>query len=31
MAKKGFVYIMSNDSMPGLLKVGMSTKVPEDS
>ncbi len=30
MAKKGFVYVMSNKSMPGLIKVGMSTKVPEE-
>ncbi len=29
MAKKGFVYVMSNKSMPGIIKVGMSTKMPE--
>ncbi|MDM8537668.1 GIY-YIG nuclease family protein [Desulfobacterales bacterium HSG17] len=29
MTQKGFVYIMTNPSMPGLLKVGMTTKVPE--
>ena len=30
MGKKGFVYIMTNDSMPGIIKVGMSTKVPTE-
>ena len=30
MATKGFVYVMSNKSMPGLIKVGMSTKVPDE-
>jgi hypothetical protein len=30
MDKKGFVYIMTNDSMPGLVKVGMSKKVPTE-
>ena len=30
MAKKGFVYVMSNKSMPGIVKVGMSTKMPEE-
>ena len=29
MSKKGFVYIMTNASMPGLVKVGMSSKMPE--
>lgn len=29
MATKGFVYVMSNKSMPGVIKVGMSTKMPE--
>jgi len=27
--KKGFVYILSNISMPGILKVGMTERVPE--
>jgi hypothetical protein len=27
---KGFVYIFSNASMPGLLKIGFSTKVPTE-
>jgi len=30
MARKGFVYVMSNESMPGLIKVGMSIKVPDE-
>ena len=30
MAQKGFVYILSNDSLPGKLKVGMSLKVPTE-
>lgn len=30
MAKKGFIYVMSNKSMPGIIKVGMSTKMPEE-
>jgi len=30
MDNKGFVYIMTNDSMPGLVKVGMSKKVPTE-
>ncbi len=30
MATKGFVYVMSNKSMPGIIKVGMSTKMPEE-
>ncbi len=30
MDKKGFVYIMNNDSMPGLVKVGRSKKVPTE-
>lgn len=25
---KGFVYVLSNAGMPGLLKIGSSTKVP---
>jgi len=28
-SKKGFVYILSNISMPGILKVGMTRRVPE--
>jgi len=28
MDKKGFIYVMTNPSMPGLLKVGMTKKVP---
>jgi hypothetical protein len=28
--KKGFVYVMTNPSMPGLIKVGMSRRVPTD-
>jgi len=30
MAIKGFVYVMSNKSMPGIIKIGMSTKMPEE-
>lgn len=30
LSNKGFVYVMSNKSMPGLIKVGMSTKVPDE-
>ena len=30
MDKKGFVYIMTNDSMPDLIKVGMTTKIPTE-
>ncbi len=30
MAIKGFVYIMSNRSMPGIIKIGMSTKIPDE-
>ncbi|WP_295427803.1 GIY-YIG nuclease family protein [uncultured Thiodictyon sp.] len=26
---KGFVYVMSNKAMPGLVKIGYSTKHPE--
>jgi hypothetical protein len=28
--KKGFIYIFGNDSMPGLLKIGFSVKVPTE-
>ena len=27
---KGFIYILGNNSMPGLLKIGVSTKVPTE-
>lgn len=30
MSIKGFVYIMSNKSMPGIIKVGRSTKIPDE-
>ena len=30
MDKKGFIYVMTNDSMPDLVKVGMSKKVPTE-
>ena len=29
MDKKGFIYVMTNSSMPGLLKVGMTSKNPK--
>lgn len=30
MTTNGFVYVISNKSMPGLIKVGMSTRMPEE-
>jgi len=30
MDTKGFVYVMTNPSMPGLVKVGMSKRVPTE-
>ena len=29
MSEKGFVYIMTNQAMPGLLKIGRTSKLPE--
>lgn len=26
----GFVYVLSNEAMPGIVKVGMTTKLAED-
>lgn len=28
--KIGFVYVLFNDSMPGMVKVGLTTRLPED-
>ena len=30
MDKKGFIYVMTNPSMPGIVKVGMSKRVPTE-